>query len=815
MKRGKKKASGSGRVATVVVLLFFVLLGGGFAYLIGTDKGGGKKVFIAKVDLVRPNLPDKPPPPPKDKPPEPETQKQQTIVAPQDMAPQQAGPKGDDKPAPEGPLGVEGEGGAGSDGFGLVGRGKGGRDVITLGTGFGTGRRNGPDSLAEKVRLVHQDRRRGAEQAGAQAPGGERGHAEGDRRGGGPDRSGRAGCYHGLPDYPLLGKCGHGRRGEGPQVCEDQPTPAEGHLLRHELQDHLAVTKSLPGESMRRDNPARYTRKKGEKAWLLLLALGLAIFPAVPGAYGQPPSSLPGPATGGSPVGETAGIEALVQMLVEKGLVSREEAGAMMRKQGEPGSSGLAALTELLKAKGVLNAGEADKVAKTAAKAPPIVISSERSREEFERMAQDAARDIKKTVREEVKAEIKEEVLQETKKEIQSAAAPEWTKRIRFGGDIRLRYEGDYFNRNNAQFANPGSPTTLMNTTDNQERYRVRARLAATADINETTEVGARLSTGNTANPVTANQTLGAYFNPYSVVLDLAYLKTTPLPGLTLIGGRIANPFFFSDLVWWRDLTFEGFAGTYRHSLSSLFEGFATAGAFPIWKGTFNQSDKWLYAGQVGLDIKPRKELLGRIGVAYYDFQHTRGIANSPSYPGLNDYTAPQFQQKGNTLFDIGNYSTSPASTELALASQFRELNVTAMFDVGFWDPIHVTFLGDYVKNVGFDRAQVAALTGNPAVTAQTQGYQVGLSVGHKEIVRFPQWRVYGYYRYLQADAVIDAFTDPDFHLGGTNAKGWIVGGDFGLGKNVWLSLKWTTANEISGPPLSIDSLFLDLNARF
>ncbi len=95
-------------------------------------------MFIAKIDLVKPTLPDKPPPPPKEKPPEPELQKQ-AIVTPQDVAPQQAGPKGDDKPAPEGPLGVEGEGGAGSDAFGLVGRGKGGRDVITLGTGSGKG----------------------------------------------------------------------------------------------------------------------------------------------------------------------------------------------------------------------------------------------------------------------------------------------------------------------------------------------------------------------------------------------------------------------------------------------------------------------------------------------------------------------------------------------------------------------------------------------------------------------------------------------------------------------------------------------------
>ncbi len=51
--------------------------------------------------------------------------------------------KGDDKPAAEGPLGLEGEGGAGSDAFGLAARGKaggilppservpGGRSVVT------------------------------------------------------------------------------------------------------------------------------------------------------------------------------------------------------------------------------------------------------------------------------------------------------------------------------------------------------------------------------------------------------------------------------------------------------------------------------------------------------------------------------------------------------------------------------------------------------------------------------------------------------------------------------------------------------------
>ena len=240
-----------------------------------------------------------------------------------------------------------------------------------------------------------------------------------------------------------------------------------------------------------------------------------------------------------------------------------------------------------------------------------------------------------------------------------------------------------------------------------------------------------------------------------------------------------------------------------------------TAGAFPLWKAQFDQTDKWLYAGQVGAGFKPRNELSGRIAVAYYDYQHIRGTANSPAYPGLYDYTAPQFQQKGNTLFDIGNYGTTPATRKLALASDYREVDVTCSVDVGFWNPIHVVFTGDYVRNIGFDRGKVAALTGNPAIPKETLGYQAGLTVGYPETLRFGEWRIYGAYRYLEADAVLDAFTDTDFHLGGTNAKGWILGGDLGLSRNLWLSIKYTSANEISGPPLAIDTLFFDLNARF
>ena len=89
------------------------------------------------------------------------------------------------------------------------------------------------------------------------------------------------------------------------------------------------------------------------------------------------------------------------------------------------------------------------------------------------------------------------------------------------------------------------------------------------------------------------------------------------------------------------------------------------------------------------------------------------------------------------------------------------------------------------------------------------------ITIGADAIRKLHDWQVFVGYRYLERDAVLDAFTDSDFHLGGTDAKGWILGGDYGLARNTWLTLRYLSADEIDGPPLGIDVLQLDLNTRF
>jgi hypothetical protein len=51
--------------------------------------------------------------------------------------------------------------------------------------------------------------------------------------------------------------------------------------------------------------------------------------------------------------------------------------------------------------------------------------------------------------------------------------------------------------------------------------------------------------------------------------------------------------------------------------------------------------------------------------------------------------------------------------------------------------------------------------------------------------------------------------------MGGTNHKGYTIQGLYGVAHNTWLGLRYMSYDQVSGLPLSIDSINLDLNARF
>jgi hypothetical protein len=500
-------------------------------------------------------------------------------------------------------------------------------------------------------------------------------------------------------------------------------------------------------------------------------------------------------------------LEEVVQSLGAKGVLNEDETAEMthkIRTSYLPGGDIDMAL-EYLEVLGAITGEEAEQV-RTKFRATPLG----KEKDYYERIASYVERKIRAEVQGEMKKEIKEESVHEAKSETKKSL-PNWLSRISFGGDVRLRFEGDFFDQNNADLLSPSNPTQLLNTKVDRNRFLLRARLNMTARVTDEVEAVIGISTGTTSNPVSQNVTLGDFFNKKSIVLDLGYLKWTPLPTLTLWGGRIPSPWFSTDLVWWPDLRFDGFAANYAAALTPRVGWFVTAGVFPVQEVEFSARDKWLLAGQAGVQYKPAEKVNAKLGVAFYDFENMAGRANTPDAPNANDYTAPQFQQKGNTLFDID----PSANIKTAYAADFRELDVLGALDLAYWEPVHIIFIADYVKNLGFDKADVIQRTGNPDIKEETTGYQVGLAIGHPEASDFGDWKGYFFYKYLEADAVVDAFTDPDFHLGGTNAKGWIIGGEAGLLKNVWLSARWLSADQISGPPLAVDVFQLNLNARF
>jgi hypothetical protein len=569
------------------------------------------------------------------------------------------------------------------------------------------------------------------------------------------------------------------------------------------------------------------------------------------------------------------GLKAVLKLLRDKGVVSDEESAALTGASASAAPSAAAPAeaapgkktrirvdADLLRAElnlvfvkqGVLGADEAEQIAERIGKkrnpadeddtiAPPdgeieyhkttlpkagLVADIDRyvamkliSPAEAERIKARLDRKLAlERVMEGIDREMHEQVNQQVAAKI--VPVPEWTTRVKVGGDFRLRYEGDFFDGDggffdagNGLFVKPDNPTQLANSWFDRHQVRIRARLNVTAKVNDEVEVGIGLATGNTTNPVSTNATLGDSLNKKNFLLDLAYLKYTPTQGVTLLGGRFANPWFSTDLVWDQDVNFDGLAFTVRPKLTPKLELFLTGGAFPIQEIEFSSHDKWLFAGQLGLNYRNDTLFSATLAAAFYDFEHVTGIPNDPSRPGANDFSAPLYQQKGNTLFDIDPaQNTSTGGIKTAYAAEFRELNITGSLDLGFWDPIRVILTGDYVNNIGYDSAYVNSLTG-AQVKKQTEGFQAGISVGYPETREFGQWKVLGYYKYLEPDAVIDAFTDSDFHLGGTNAKGWIAGGDFGLGKNCWLSTRWLTSNEIAGPPLAIDVFQFNVNAKF
>ncbi len=310
---------------------------------------------------------------------------------------------------------------------------------------------------------------------------------------------------------------------------------------------------------------------------------------------------------------------------------------------------------------------------------------------------------VKKQLREEIRAEVMDRAHKENW--ASPGKYPEWAQRIRFYGDIRARYEGDYFPAGNAPLtelttpSTPGSPfqreqrpasTPISrrptNTTQDRNRFRFRARLGADVDLFDGFTAGLRIATGENSSPVSTNQTFGGNggnFSKYALWLDRAFVKYQPVQDLSWPRSAASITPFWSptDLVWYKDLGFDGFAMQAKQEIDEGFTPFFVGGAFPVFNTDLNAGlniadlqrnnvvpvklpsrDKWLFGAQAGFAARFDPETNLTMAVAYYDFTNVRGRLSSPCLrvSGEPMHAIPisfarALRRKGNTYMRLRN----------------------------------------------------------------------------------------------------------------------------------------------------------------
>ncbi len=358
-----------------------------------------------------------------------------------------------------------------------------------------------------------------------------------------------------------------------------------------------------------------------------------------------------------------------------------------------------------------------------------------------------------------------------------------------------------------------------------------------------------RIASGNDNSPVSTTQLLGGGLTKNNVWLDQAYVTLTPVDWGDLEAGRFPDPFFHTTLQFDDNLNFDGVAANVHRPIGQPgLSVFGTAAAIPVGYTTNNfptdaavkngDHTGWLFAGQVGAKYQPDELSWSLKGaVAFYGYQNIQGQLSAPcdlwngNKQCSTDLTRPAFMQKGNTLFLIRDIEPNPSSPLnyaqpqfVGLSYNYNLLDLLGQVEIPMFGPTRAQLQGEFVHNFSYDPSSILANPNTQPVTnfdangtyhSGPNAWMTKLTVGYIDPGTKGDWQFIIGYKYIQPDAVLDAFNDHDFHQGGTNAKGYFITAAYYFANNAWVDGRWFSANEVFGPPLTIDVLQLELNTRF
>jgi hypothetical protein len=538
----------------------------------------------------------------------------------------------------------------------------------------------------------------------------------------------------------------------------------------------------------------------------------------------------------------------LIRLLVKQGVITQAAADALMQQ------------AEAQTQQARLVAGPAAPAATAVASAapPPGVI-----RVPY----------VPEVVRNQIRDDVKKDVMAEAKAEGWASPnkIPDWLDRVKFFGDLRFQDQFNFYSKNNispyidyATFNNNG-PTDVNATTnpnglpfldtrvDRLDQLIIRGRFGAAVDIADSVKLTVRLATGADNGPDSTTQLLTNDLTKDNIWLDQAFLTLKPADWVSIDLGRAPDRFMHTQLVFSDNLNLDGIQATGSTAFGSQYKAFGTVGVIPLGYVSSSfpttqadkapDSTKWLFAVQAGAQVMPDEDSWSvRGAVAYYDFDNVKGALSAPcdlsdgQKQCSSDSSRPAYMQKGNTLFLIRNITPNPSSPLnyaqpqfAGLSYNYKVLDVMGVFETPLFDDIRGQIIGDYARNLAYDPKVALAnplsqpvtnfdLTATGGVGPYRSGnnaFDFEGTIGKIHLTNRGDWFLTAGYKYIEPDAVLDAFNDYDFHLGGTNAKGYYVTGGYYFARNSWVDFRWFSADEVFGPPLAIDVLMLELNARF
>ncbi len=577
-------------------------------------------------------------------------------------------------------------------------------------------------------------------------------------------------------------------------------------------------------------------------------------------ALAQEPSTTPAPPSAVAPVANQSPsgnvTMHLIQRLVQRGVLKEQDASELLQVAKADAEAEQAQ-------------AEALRIAIDQATAPPMAEGDI------------GVAYVPEPVKQQIKEELAIEVLAQAREDqFHANQLLKENSNWKWFGDLRVRNENILYPEGNDitgafpnfNAINTGTPfdtkgtqfAPQLNADEDRQRLRLRARIGSEVDLGDNFVSGFRFATGENNSPTSQNQSFGAAgsgqggsFSKYAIWLDRAFLTYHEPSWMgndaTWYFGRFENPFFSSEVMWDDDIGFDGVALKGSRVLRSGVKGVATLGMFPIFNTDLNFSsiqpnkfastDKWLYAAQLGLELKLDDDFTAKCALGYYDFHNAEGQRSSPFTPltaqdgGDTDATRPSFAQKGNTYMPLRNIIANASNSNgnslqyqyFGLATPFRNATMTGRLDYDGYEPVRLSLVAEAIKNVAFDgaRAETWAVNNrgpdpdgdNVGKLGRFDGGDQALSlqfvVGKQALSSKGDWTTFLGYRYVESDAVIDGFTDSDFGGGGTNLKGFIIGGNLMVSRSVRLGMRWMTADEIAGPPLKTDVLQFDLSAKF